>query len=368
MSWPSTCYSSSDTILLVKDSMRKDILDKNFNRLADVSIDYAWMCYLVLTFFHRFLRVQFTSSIRPSAQLFAREPSLMATTSINYTFSNYIQTQLVYACDMIELGKYSLCNVDIYYHLLSGELFWLFDQNYTQLGQVLKPMLYEDKGGTNQYPTCFVQHETDAIACRERVCFGRQILNETSNTLFNCGIPASHSIDQDKDNLRVIFNIRTQLCLHDMQYSEIFYTCNIEKCNGQDTLDQVSRITSQYYDIRNLQAPFYLNHTKFSSTYCQTSSGVSTSSTTSSTTSTTKLRTTTRTSTTRSQSATTVEKRQTTTFDKITTSVSSTIQQSSVMSSAIPSTMPMTTIQPAKNTAIPLREHLIFIFLTSLLL
>ena len=67
---------------------------------------------------------------------------------------------------------------------------------------------------------CFIQDKLDAISCLHDTCFTRQIFNITNNTLTNCGIPESHSIDSDQDYMKVRINMETRLCVNGTQYFE----------------------------------------------------------------------------------------------------------------------------------------------------
>ncbi len=268
MSQDVLCLFSSDTILLDRNGITQVNLEREFERLLNKDGREAKACHLVLTIFTTFVRVQFTSNIRAIGRLIAQEPSLSAITSINYTRSNYIQTQLIYVCDATSTRFGDYCNRDYYFQLSSGELFWIFNKNYTEIQLLLQPILYEEKNETNQTLNCFEQDKVNALACTKSICFARQINDETNNTEISCGMPKSSSIDEHIRSFLQV-NIETRLCSNGETYFEFSYTCNTNQCNGQDTIDKVREIISQHYNISNLQLPSNLYKPAVSTSYCQ---------------------------------------------------------------------------------------------------
>ena len=289
------CLESTGTILLLQDEIRSEKLDHKMTQLDRPYSAQAHMCYCVLTIFFDYVRVEFLSSNWKRAILYAHEKSLTAITSIDYTRSDYTQTQLIYACDF---DWY--CNRQYYFNLISGELFWLFKQNYTELRTILKPVVYQINNNSNAQLLCSQQNQINSSSCQINNCFARQINQIKNTTLMTCGIPSSYTIDPDVDNEKVKVNLETRLCSDQMRYSQFYYTCNINNCNNEDTIERLNEIIVQHYNMSQLQS--HINYT--SSTYCEIDPKTTTTTTTTtisrsrtSTTSTTKKTTKKRTST-----------------------------------------------------------------------
>lgn len=262
------CFVSNDTVVLTRGSITQSTLERGLDRLSRQYAVDAKACYLVLTIFSILVRVKFTANPAFIDRFLTEEASLTVITSINYTLSEHIETQLIYTCDTTsEDGHY--CNYEYYFKLSSGELFWIFNKDYTELSMLLEPILYRQENGTTPQLNCFEEKELNALPCDKSVCFARQIDNKTNNTEINCGMPKSWSINRHIRSF-VQVKIEKRLCLNGETYFEFSYTCNTNQCNEQDTIDAVSEIISQHYNISNLQLPSNLYKPEIFTSYCQT--------------------------------------------------------------------------------------------------
>ena len=249
-----TCFVRKHKIVLDKDLTITNILDGKSIELNGRHSNSARMCYLKLTFSSVSIGVQFTSSRQRVAESFAREPSLTVITSIEYKHPVPIKTQLIYACNPTIKVNHRPCNVDYYYRLVSNNILWLSNQNYSELATDLQPLLYVQKRKVGKELECFVQNKSKPQACEKGICFLRQINNATNDSFTDCGIPNTPSIDPEKVDVQVKINIETRLCLNGMESFEFFYTCNMKRCNGRRKLNRVNQIISKYYNISNLRS------------------------------------------------------------------------------------------------------------------
>lgn len=260
------CLISSDTILLDQDRITEEKLAFHYERVEDKRIVTAKLCYLVLTIFFNYVRVEFLGNVRKFVPYEIDEVSLTIITSINYTRSGHIQTYIIYACDDALLDSIEYCNEKFYFQLTSGELFGIFKANHTKLQHSLQSILYKKEDEASQMIECFEENKMDKSLCVKDICSARQSLTRQFNyTKFTCGMPTFY---EDIDDF-VHLNIETKLCSNENRYSEFSYTCNINQCNDQKTIDTVHETILKYYNLSDFQILESIYKPNLKSNYCE---------------------------------------------------------------------------------------------------